>query len=270
MSLTHEHGGPGHDRGVPADPPVCDTAPALGSSTADPAAVIPAPRVDILRAASGTRLIMVRHGESVAQRSDTVAGHSGCLGLTDVGRAQAAALGKRLQATGELASVSVIHTSRMLRARQTADIVASALGDVAVEETCALCEYHPGEGDGLSQREFDARWPTVNPWDPHERRAPGSETWAEMAHRVAAGLDALIDAHRGRTVVVVTHSGVIIQAMMRWLDLRFVRQADLAWLEAANASLTSWQVTANPFRPDGLPLELVTFSDAAHLVGPHF
>lgn len=235
-----------------------------------PAEVVPAPRVDILRAASGTRLVMIRHGESVAQRDDTVAGHDGCQGLTEVGRAQAAALGKRLRATGELGAVSVLHTSLMPRARQTADIVAAALGGVAVEEACALCEYHPGEGDGLSQTEFDARYPTVNPWDPHERRAPGGETWAEMAHRVAAGLDALIDAHRGGTVVAVTHSGVIIHAMLRWLDLRFVRQPDLAWLEAANASLTSWQVTANPFRPDGLPLELVTFSDAAHLVGPNF
>jgi probable phosphoglycerate mutase len=210
---------------------------------------------------------MIRHGESVAQRSDTVAGHNGCQGLTDLGRAQATALGERLRATGELREVSVVHSSRMPRARQTAAIVASALGGLAVEETCELCEYHPGEGDGLSQREYDTRWPTVDPWDPHERRAPGAETWAEMAHRVAAGLDRLIDAHRGQTVVVVTHSGVIIQAMMRWLDLRFVRQPDLAWLEAANASLTIWQITRNPFHPDGLPLELVTFSDGAHLVG---
>ena len=49
-----------------------------------------------------------------------------------------------------------------------------------VTRECDLCEQHPGECDGLSWTDVQARWPNPPLWDPDHRRVPGSETFNEM------------------------------------------------------------------------------------------
>ena len=39
-----------------------------------------------------TRLVVIRHGESMAQVNGIISGHNTCVGLSDLGRAQAGAL----------------------------------------------------------------------------------------------------------------------------------------------------------------------------------
>jgi probable phosphoglycerate mutase len=70
-----------------------------------------------------TRIVLVRHGESVATVERYLGGLRTCRGLTEHGRAQAQALGARLQRTKEL-QVDAIVSSSFPRAMQTADIVA--------------------------------------------------------------------------------------------------------------------------------------------------
>jgi probable phosphoglycerate mutase len=215
----------------------------------------------------GTRIVLIRHGESAAQQRRIVGGHKGCAGLSDLGRRQAAALADRLKASGELADVSALYASVMPRAVQTAQIIAPALGGPEVVQDCDFCEHHPGEGDGLSYEEFDRRWPAPQPWDPDLPRDPGGETWAGMAARVARGLDAVVERHAGQTVVVACHGGVIIHAMIRWLHLDRGGALDRAWLDPVNTSLTEWRFARNPFRPVTAALQLVRFNDHAHLAG---
>src|SRR5215218_610345 len=100
-----------------------------------------------------TRLVLVRHGESMATVDGVVGGHQGCRGLSDRGRRQAEALRDRLVATGEIRA-DVLMASVLPRAVETAEIMAPALGGLAVEQECDLCEIHPGEGDGLAWSEF--------------------------------------------------------------------------------------------------------------------
>ena len=213
----------------------------------------------------GTRIILVRHGESRAQERELIGGHTGCAGLSALGRRQAMALAERLTTTGELAQVAALYASVMPRAVETASIIAESVGGHSVVQDCDLCEFHPGEGDGLSYVEYNRLWPVSDPWDPHVRRAPGSETWAEMAVRVARGLDKVIDRHPGETVVVVCHGGVIMHSLIRWLGLEMTGSSDRAFLDPVNTSLTEWRYGPNPFRPQGLALELVRFNDHAHL-----
>lgn len=213
----------------------------------------------------GTRIVLVRHGESRAQEQHIVGGHEGCTGLSELGRRQAKALAERLATTGELADASALYASLMPRAIETASIIAEAVGGHDVVQVCDLCEHHPGEGDGLSYAEYDRLWPVTEPWDPELRRAPGSETWSEMAARVARGLDDVIARHPGETVVVVCHGGVIVHSLLRWLALGVEARLDRAWLNPVNTSLTEWRFARNEWNRDGMALELVRFNDAAHL-----
>jgi broad specificity phosphatase PhoE len=212
-----------------------------------------------------TRIVLVRHGESVAQQRRIIGGHTGCRGLSDRGRAQVAALRDRLAESGELAGTTALYSSVMARAAETADILAPALDGLDVQRDCVFCESHPGEGDGLDVEEYDRRWPFPASWTTDTRRDPGSESFGEMSERVRRALDTLVERHRGETVVVACHGGVVVHSVLRWFDIDPARQATRAWLNPVNSSITEWRIT--PHRSWGLPVELVRFNDHAHLRG---
>ena len=212
----------------------------------------------------GTRIVLVRHGESRAQERQIVGGHRGCEGLSDTGRRQAHALRQRLARTGELVDAVALYASVMPRAIETASIIAPAIGDHEVITDCAFCEHHPGEGDGLSWEEYEARWPSPPAWDADLRRDPGGETWNEMAQRVARGLDMVVERHPGELVVIACHGGVVVQSMFRWLQIH-PGGGDRAWINPANTSITEWRFGPNPYAKGTMPLELVRFNDHAHL-----
>lgn len=212
-----------------------------------------------------TRIVLVRHGESLAQERRLVGGHVGCKGLSDRGRAQVRALAERLERTGELAGATALYSSVMARAVETAGILAPALG-LEVRQDCAFCEHHPGEGDGLSYDEYARRWPEPAEWTADGVRSPGSESFEDMRRRVAAGLDGLVERHRGETVVVACHGGVIVHSMVRWLGIRPDGAGERAWLNPTNSGLTEWHFRAGAGAPVGaMPHELVRFDDHAHL-----
>ena len=215
----------------------------------------------------GTRIILVRHGESVAQVEGIVGGHRGCRGLSPRGRRQVEALRDRLASTGELAGADHLYSSVMPRAAETATILAPALGLGAPAEDCDFCEHHPGEGDGLTWDEFNERYPVAGGFDLEHRRDPGGETYAEMGERVARGLDGLVARHPGETVVVACHGGVVVTSLVRWFGLPLDDLGGRAWVSPANASLTEWCVTPNPFDPATPSIELVRYNDHAHLAG---
>lgn len=214
-----------------------------------------------------TRLILIRHGESVAQVEGILGGHEGCRGLSEQGRSQVEALAGRLQRTGELAGAAALYTSLMPRAAQTAEVLAGALDDLAVKPDCDFCEHHPGEGDGLTWEEFNQRYPLPDEgWSPDLRRDAGGETWNEMAERVARGLDTIVDRHAGQTVVVACHGGVIVHSLLRWLHMGHQPgDGDRAWFHPHNSSITEWHFNAPPWGGRLPGWQLVRFNDHAHL-----
>jgi broad specificity phosphatase PhoE len=214
----------------------------------------------------GTRIVLVRHGESMAQELGFLGGHEGCQGLSERGRDQVRSLRDRLVATGELDGAVALYSSLMPRAVETAELLAPALGDLEVRSECDFCEGHPGEADGLTWLELDERYPAAG-WDADHRRAPGWETWREMGDRVAAALASLVERHPGETVVVACHGGVVVHSMLHFLGLDDATREERAWIACDNASLTEWHFTPNPYQKGTLPLALVRFNDAAHLAG---
>lgn len=89
------------------------------------------------------RLILVRHAESEHTLRGIIAGTVACTGLSARGKEQANALSTRLGRSEELADCGFVLASPVLRTRQTAEIMASALPVQQIQQDCDLCELHP-------------------------------------------------------------------------------------------------------------------------------
>lgn len=212
-----------------------------------------------------TRLVLIRHGESRSTVDQVVGGHEGCKGLSALGRRQAQALGDRLARTGELGEASVLLTSVLPRAIETAEIIAPALGGLVAEQRCELCEIHPGEGDGLSWEEFRSRYmPADGPRSPYQAWAPGSESWAVFFARAGTALLDVAKRHEGETVVVVCHGGVVEASLATFGHQPLRRAFDVA---VENTSMTEWALAGDGAATGEMRWRLVRFNDAAHLDG---
>ena len=217
---------------------------------------------------SVTSIVLVRHGEAVCNVQSIVGGRLGCTGLSPTGVHQAEALRRRLSESGELAGASALYSSVLARARQTAQIIAPAVGGgrLPLVEDCGLCELHPGEADGLVWEEFLERYEAPD-WDrdPDAVIAPGGESWTGFVDRSAAALTEIAERHRGATAVVVCHAGVIESAMLRFLPVE--GRARLG-LRTSHVSLTEFEVERLPHAGCELAApawRLLRYNDAAHL-----
>ena len=164
---------------------------------------------------TGTRLLMIRHGQCVANAEGLAGGPIGDGGLTALGRLQAEALRDRLATSHELDAASALYTSTLPRAVQTGAIVRTALppGLEPVADD-ALCEISVGDGDGLKWAAFVSRFGAPD-WerDPEALTAPGGESLIGFFERCSLATTRLVERHPGELVVLVVHGGFIEQVM---------------------------------------------------------
>lgn len=206
---------------------------------------------------TGTRLVLVRHAQSRSNAEGVIGGHLGCRGLSELGVAQAGALAARLAASGELAGTAAVYASVLPRAVETAAIVAGALGGLPVEQTCDLCEQHPGECDGMTWTDYEAAYGTYRGRQtPHRPLSPGGESWAELTARAGRTLPGIAERHAGELVVAVTHGGLVEASIVHLLAL-----ADYG----AGAGFRCWNASISEWEHDGRRWALARFNDTAHL-----
>lgn len=154
-----------------------------------------------------SRLILIRHGQSRSNLEEWISSQDTCGGLTDLGRAEAAAARDRLAATPDLAPDAIV-VSTMRRAIETAAIVAEPTGMVA-EQRAELMERQPGEVEGMTAVDFEKQFghrPYIE-WEP--ATSPGGEDAVTFQSRVAGALDRLAAETQGKTTWVVCHGWVI-------------------------------------------------------------
>jgi len=205
-----------------------------------------------------TRLIVIRHAQSLANAEGRIQGHLD-FALSELGRRQSERLAARLAAAG----VDALYTSPLKRARETADVLAARLG-LTVEDVLALRERDVGELAGLNRAELLARFPQYGRpgADVSRIKVEGFEQDAELTERVTSTFRRIISAHEGGTVAVVTHGGVI-GTVFRWaLGLPRLRPARFT---IDNASLTIFNVRdldADGAHPQA---QLITLNDTCHL-----
>lgn len=131
--------------------------------------------------------------------------------LDEQGRAQAKALGAKLAGLvgGKIAAEIELHTSPLIRAAQTMEFVAKALGrdQGEVIETGALREMSLGRWEGMTTLEVKEKYPDERRQRKLDRwnfSPGGGESYAALAERVQTWLQAL-----EKPVVAVTHLGVM-------------------------------------------------------------
>lgn len=151
--------------------------------------------------------VFLRHGESVGNAESRWQGQSD-YPLNETGRAQAQALAKRWRE--ENAKFDLVITSPLVRAKETAEIVASAL-DIKVEADPIWMERNIGEMTGLTAEEVQLhpRPSFITPYD--TIGGVGEGDWI-LFLRAGQALYSLLRKPAGR-YLIVSHGGLLNQLM---------------------------------------------------------
>jgi probable phosphomutase (TIGR03848 family) len=168
---------------------------------------------------AATLVLMVRHGTTPTTGA-VLPGRAPGLNLSDAGQAQADAVAARIAARGTIAAV---YASPLERTRQTAAPIARATGNrVRTNRSLLECDFGQWTGAKLADLRKLDEWTTVQN-APSRFRFPGGESFAEMQVRICSGIDALVAAHPGQTIVCVSHAdpikAAVAQALGTPLDL---------------------------------------------------
>jgi ribonuclease H / adenosylcobalamin/alpha-ribazole phosphatase len=231
----------------------------LRPSEAAPAVAAQAEATDQQKAMRGwgvqgeppTQLIFLRHGQTAHTVDKRFSGSGGeDPALSEIGQGQAAAAAQYLLKRG---GIDAIVSSPMTRTKQTAGVVAEALGlDVKVEKGWVECSF--GDWDGHTFAEVQEKWPdALNAWLESTTVAPpGGESFDACARRARSARDGVLAAYPGKTVLVVTHVTPIklmvrsvLQAPMNSLfrmELAPATLTEIHWYADGLASLKSFNV----------------------------
>jgi broad specificity phosphatase PhoE len=186
---------------------------------------------------AGSGVYLARHGETAYNHEGRFQGQQQ-VPLNDTGRAQAAELAERAAAYGFRA----LWCSPLLRARETADIVAARIGLEPVEEP-RLMETDAGVWTDRSFADVRAEAPQL--FDAFAAAEPGfafpgGESFTEQEVRVNAALERV---HAGALPALVVCHGMVIRAALYTrakdgqLPFRRVPNAAIVPLDPAEAAV---------------------------------
>jgi probable phosphoglycerate mutase len=206
------------------------------------------------------RVTFVRHAESTSNVSGKWQGQ-GDAPLSDRGREQAAALGRRLRARGT--PFTRVVASDLSRAAETA----RAIG-LPVALDAAWREIDVGAWEGLTREEVAERFPQQVE-DVAKGRAVhigGGETFAELGERIGAAYARVVaESAPEDHVLVVSHGGAIGALLARLYGHadRFPAGAD-GWQRWPLARLMNTAISSVVASEPGRA-EIVVYNDATHL-----
>lgn len=192
---------------------------------------------------------LLRHGQSVWNEEGLAQGQTEAApGLTERGRRQALAAATELEDAG----ISVVLSSDLLRAEETARIVADHLG-VEMRLEPRLRERALGVAEGRPARELTGphggggveRGRVVDA----DARPRGGESIRQLVHRVSWYLDDLLRDGTSDRLLLVTHGGVVRAA------LAVARRTDvelMPWAAVSNAQAVELRLPPpSGTEPDG-------------------
>ncbi len=169
-----------------------------------------------------TLLTLIRHGQTDWNLARRIQGSTD-IPLNETGRAQAADAAAMLR--GE--RFDHVYASPLVRAHETAAIIAAHLGLPAPLTTRGMREREFGDGEGLLVADFLEKYGS---W---HGEVPGAETLEQVTERALRSLERIARAARQRSapraesVLVATHGGVIRALILHASGGTLPRDGDL-------------------------------------------
>ncbi len=188
---------------------------------------------------SHTRLILVRHGETVANRSYRYIGISD-EPLSEQGLAQAQQLTEALS----ILPIKAVYSSPLQRAYRTAMPIAQRLG-LEAQRLDALSECSFGAWEGLTRAEVMASGEEhalhLQAWERDATLAPpGGESFAEMQRRVCTAVKQLGLQYPDQAIALVSHVGPIKVLLCTAMGAP-LSSAFRIFLDPATISVIDWR-----------------------------
>jgi broad specificity phosphatase PhoE len=160
--------------------------------------------------------LMMRHGETAWNRQGRVMGRHP-VELSAEGRAQVEAAAR----FSRMIKPDLIVTSPLVRARQSAEIIAAGLGgQIEVVEDPDLAEVMYGRWEGRTYHELikDEEYLSYRK-APLERATPGGETISEVQRRGVNAITRFVAANVDRRVLFVSHGDIIRTVLCYFMNL---------------------------------------------------
>jgi phosphoserine phosphatase len=195
---------------------------------------------DKLRRGRGVRgvALFMRHGETAWNREGRVMGQNP-IELDPGGRAQvesAVALARQLKP-------DLIVTSPLVRARQSAEIIARGIGADTVADDPRLSEVLYGRWEGMVYDDLieDAEYIRYRE-HPLDTPTPGGETIHQVQARGVAAVMGTLTANSGRRVLFVSHGDIIRTVLCHFMALEL---AEFRRIRIDNATFSAVQVVGD-------------------------
>ena len=166
----------------------------------------------------GTRLYLIRHGETEWNKQLRYQGHAD-IKLTEEGRDQAKHLAKRLMQE----DFDHFYASDLSRAFETAEIIAKP-HQKKVTKLPELRETNFGLWEGLGYSQIQQQFPQIlENWnsDPFNTRLPEGESLGDVVSRVSFGINKLMEQHKDQKILMVAHGGInrVVLALALAMDV---------------------------------------------------
>lgn len=198
------------------------------------------------------QVLIVRHGESVANREDRIISHRGDPALTQLGRQEA----EHIAHLWSSVPIAAIYSSPLRRTRETAE--AFLRSGLAVMVDDRLHEIGLGRWDGQVISDIEKNEPErYHQWkaDPEVGAPDGGELLSQVAVRMHQFLDDARSRHPSGLVIAVSHSdcmkAVILSILeapwqsAQWVHLSNTAGVLLEWRDP------HWQLMTQPAVPPG-------------------
>lgn len=220
------------------------------------------------------QLIIARHGQSAGNIASDAAHEAEAdrialtvrdadVPLSDLGREQAASLGRWFARQSQESRPEVLLSSPYLRACQTARIFREHGGAAGDEPICCderLREKEFGILDGLTTGGVRNIFPDQAEFrrilGKFYHRPPGGESWCDVILRLRSVMDTISLHYAGRRVMIFSHQVVVL--CMRYI-LESLTEAEILAIDAkgdvANCAVTDYRLDAGAGRDGRLALQ---------------
>ena len=151
-------------------------------------------------------VIFIRHGETEWNLQNRTQGHLNSP-LTERGITQAREAAEKLKDY----KFDIVVSSHLGRAYETAKIIAEKLGILEIITDSSLLERNLGILQGNIAEESKIKFPNLfnNGVLIHNAKIPNGESLEDFLERVGRGIENLKEISKTKTILVVTHDGVL-------------------------------------------------------------